>query len=102
MADSKHENVLFLRKLIGYWQGANQNQMPTLHDPLAILTTFQPELCTWETGRVEVETKGQPGVSYGLTSFKSDAKGTTKVAREVKSANAVDLFMTRVAAPPRK
>jgi hypothetical protein len=50
---------------------------------------------------VEVETKGQPGVSYGLTAFKAGAAGNVRVGKEVQAGSAVDLFMTRVGAAPR-
>jgi inosine-uridine nucleoside N-ribohydrolase len=101
MEDSKLENVQFLRKLIGLWQNGNPNQTPILHDPLAILVTIQPDLVDFVQGNVEVETKGAPGVSYGLTAFKPSASGKVRVAKEVRAGSAVDLFITRVLAAPR-
>lgn len=101
MDDSKLENVLFLRKLIGLWQNGKPEQRPILHDPLAVLVTIQPELVDFVQGNVEVETKGTPGVSYGLTAFKSNPAGTVRVAKEVRAGSAVDLFVTRVLAAPR-
>jgi purine nucleosidase len=101
MEDSKLENVLFLRKLIGLWQDGKPEQRPILHDPLAILVTIQPDLVDFVQGTVDVETKGTPGVSYGLTAFKSNPAGTVRVAKEVRAGNAVDLFITRVLAAPR-
>jgi purine nucleosidase len=102
MEESKLENVLFLRKLIGYWQGSNTTQAPILHDPLAILVAFEPSLVNTLAGRVRVETKGQPQVSYGLTSFRQESAGNVQVASEVKAAAVVDMFITRVIAAPRK
>ena len=102
MADSQYENVRFLRQLIGIWQGGNANQRPILHDPLAILVTFRPALIDTAQGVVTIETKGTPGVSYGLSMFKLDANGTVNVAREVRSVDAVNLFTERVIAPPRR
>lgn len=101
MAGSKFENVRFLRQLIGIWQGGKPEQRPILHDPLAILVTFRPSLIDTAQGLVTVETKGTPGVSYGLTAFKQDPAGTVRVAREVRSVDAVNLFAERVIAPPR-
>lgn len=101
MQKSPHPSVRFLRELIGYWQGGKTDKMPTLHDPLAILVTFQPSLVDYATGEVKVETHGQQGVSYGLTAFRAKPEGHVKVAREVRSGAAVDLFMSRVAAAPR-
>ena len=102
MADSQHENVRFLRQLIGIWQGGNATQRPILHDPLAILVAFRPTLIDTAQGTVTIETKGTPGVSYGLSVFKQDASGAVKVAREVRSVDAVNLFAERVIAPPRR
>jgi purine nucleosidase/pyrimidine-specific ribonucleoside hydrolase len=102
MEDSPHESVRFLRKLIASWQNGRLEQRPILHDPLAILVTFQPGLVDLETGNVQVETKGQPGISYGLTSFRASADGPVRVARDVRAGTAVDLFVTRVIAPPRR
>jgi inosine-uridine nucleoside N-ribohydrolase len=102
MDTSPHESVRFLRRLITSWQNGNAKQFPILHDPLAILVTFQPDLVELETGSVQVEVDGKPGVSYGLTAFKPGANGTVRVARDVKAGNAVDLFMSRVAAAPRR
>jgi inosine-uridine nucleoside N-ribohydrolase len=102
MEASPHESVRFLRRLITSWQNGNPKQFPILHDPLAVLVTFQPDLVDLATGTVQVEVDGKPGVSYGLTAFKASANGHVRVAREVKAASAVDLFMSRVAAAPRK
>jgi purine nucleosidase/pyrimidine-specific ribonucleoside hydrolase len=102
MAASPHESARFLRKLITSWQNGHEKQMPTLHDPLAILVTFRPDLVTMEKGSVEVETNGEPGISYGLTAFKRADNGPVQVARTVKSTEAVDLFLSRILAAPRK
>lgn len=102
MEDSKLENVRFLRALIGSWQNGSHEKQPILHDPLAVLVTIRPELVEFARGSVTVETKGQPDVSYGLTSFKAAKDGMVQVAREVKASEAVDLFVSRVIAAPRK
>jgi len=102
MEKSPYENVRFLRKLISSWQNGNAQQRPILHDPLAVLVSFEPTLVQTEKGAVEVETKGQPGISYGLTSFTPSSSGIVQVCRDVKASNAVDLFVSRVIAAPRK
>jgi purine nucleosidase len=102
MDGSPHEAVRFLRRLITSWQNGNAKQFPILHDPLAVLVTFQPDLVELAAGTVQVEVDGKPGISYGLTAFKAAANGKVQVAREVKAGNAVDLFMSRVAAAPRR
>ena len=42
MEKSPYENVRFLRKLISSWQNGNAQQRPILHDPFAVLVSFQP------------------------------------------------------------
>jgi purine nucleosidase len=102
MESSSFENVKFLRKLIGLWQNGNAEQRPTLHDPLAVLVTFRGDLIDTVQGKVTVETKGSPGLSYGLTVFRPDASGSVSVAREVRAMDAVNLFVQRVMAAPRQ
>lgn len=48
-----------------------RNAEITFHDPLAAAVIFQPELCTWETGRIEVELDDPK--RRGFTSFHPDA-----------------------------
>jgi inosine-uridine nucleoside N-ribohydrolase len=102
VADSPLETVQFLYKLIQLWQNGNPRQRPILHDPLAILVTVKPELIGTLTGTVNVETRGTPEETYGMTVFHKNAGGTVQVAQEVSSAAAIDLFLSRVLAPPRK
>ncbi|MBI1895700.1 MAG: nucleoside hydrolase [Acidobacteria bacterium] len=102
MDSSPHENVRFLRQLIGIWQNGKPERTPVLHDPLAVLATFQQGLVDLVHGNVTVETKGQRGISYGLTAFKSDPGGLVQVAKEVRAGVAVDLFVSRVIAAPRR
>jgi purine nucleosidase len=35
----------------------------TFHDPLAAATIFEPELCSYQQGTVEIDTKDMPGRS---------------------------------------
>jgi purine nucleosidase len=56
------------------------------HDPLAAVSIFDPTICTWERGRVEVE-PGQ-GRAGGMTHWKAEADGPHEVAMEVDA----DLF----------
>jgi inosine-uridine nucleoside N-ribohydrolase len=101
VADSPLEPVQFLYKLIQLWQNGNPQQRPILHDPLAIAATVKPDLISTVTGTVNVETHGMPEETYGMTVFHKDAKGTVRVAQEVSSAAAIDLFLSRVLAAPR-
>jgi purine nucleosidase len=102
MDASTLEPVRFLRRLIGIWQEGKPDRMPILHDPLAVAVAFQPDLVRLETGRVEVETRGQPGLTYGMTLFRRDPKGLVQVASEVQARRFLDLFMSRILSPPRR
>ncbi len=93
--------VRFLMQLIHLWQGANPGHLPILHDPLAIAVTDRPGLVTLRAGRVEVETRGTPHETYGMSVFHPDPAGNVRVAEEVDSAGVVDFFLDRVLAPPR-
>jgi purine nucleosidase len=102
MDSSPLPNVKFLMQLIHLWQGANNKQRPTLHDPLAIGMTIRPSLIHLETGQVEVELKGEKGKTYGMTLFHADPKGTTKVASQVEASSFIQLFLERVVQKPRE
>ncbi|MDP8983323.1 MAG: nucleoside hydrolase [Acidobacteriota bacterium] len=102
LADSPVPGVRFLRRLISIWQSENENRLPVLHDPLAIAITVKPNLVTLASGAVEVETKGTPGRTYGMTLFHKDPAGKVQVAEEVNSAGLVDFFIERLLASPRR
>ncbi len=53
----------------------------TLHDPLAAMAIFYPDLCSYERGCVSVETKAEQ--SMGGTTFSSSPNGYVEVARSV-------------------
>jgi len=53
----------------------------TLHDPLVAMTVFYPDLCTFERGRVRVETEAD--ADMGGTSFTQDETGNVEIARTV-------------------
>ena len=94
-------SVKFLYELIRIWQGENPGARPVLHDPLAIAVAVKPGLVTTAQGRVTVETRGAIDQTYGMTVFHKDPAGQVQVAQEVSSADAIDLFLTRVLAAPR-
>ncbi len=99
--DSPLPTVRFLMQLIRLWQGANPGHLPILHDPLAVAVAVKPDLVFTQTGAVEVETRGTPDRTYGMTLFRRDPAGNVSVANEVNSAAVVDFFLSRVLAPPR-
>lgn len=53
----------------------------TLHDPLAAVSVFHPELCGFETGSVRVETEQESDM--GATTFTANPGGNVEVARAV-------------------
>ncbi len=53
----------------------------TFHDPLAAVALFEPDLCDYTAGRVEVELAGERVA--GMTHFTPDAAGRAHIAMEV-------------------
>lgn len=51
------------------------------HDPLAAAALFEPDLCTYETGRIEVELSSPR--TAGMTHWQADPIGPHKVAKGV-------------------
>ncbi len=88
----------FLRDLVEFWHRGHPEpkHLPILHDPLAIAVVFQPDLIRTETGVVAVETRGQPGRTYGMTLFRRDPNGGTRAASGVEARRFMDLFMDRI------
>ena len=88
----------FLVQLIGLWQEKNPSQMPTLHDPLAVATVIRPNLIETQSGSVQVETSSP--LTNGVTVFHGGS-GDTHVATDVNVRAFLDLFVSRLSAPPR-
>ena len=53
----------------------------TLHDPLAAVSIFYPEICQFERGSVQVETRLESNM--GGTTFIPSQKGNVEIARTV-------------------
>ncbi|WP_434756532.1 nucleoside hydrolase [Paenibacillus amylolyticus] len=53
----------------------------TLHDPLAAVSIFHPDVCEFEKGFVRVETQEES--LMGATSFRADPNGNVEISREV-------------------
>lgn len=84
----------FLYQLIQLWQKDNPGKFPTLHDPLAVATAVRTTLVETQTGTVTI-------APNGATLFTPGDKPGTRVAKEVNVREFLDLFLTRLAAPPR-
>jgi purine nucleosidase len=116
-----HPAARFLVQLIELWQGGRPDRYPTLHDPLAVAVAFLPSLVETQLGWVEVEISGTTA-TRGLTIFTpaadipgrymplfpistrlpKDVPATTRVAKQVKVREFLDLFVERLAAAPRR
>lgn len=57
----------------------------TLHDPLAAVCVFHPDVCRFERGNVQVETELESNM--GGTSFTPSSKGNVEIARIVNREN---------------
>jgi inosine-uridine nucleoside N-ribohydrolase len=67
----------------------------TFHDPLAAACVFEPELCTYEPGRVEVELDGNiPGRTVPLAALPGARKD--QLARTVDAARFFDHYFATV------
>jgi purine nucleosidase len=98
---SQLPSAQFLYKLIRIWNGSKDEKLPVLHDPLAVGVTFRPGLVSVVSGSVEVETRGEPDRTYGMTVLRREANGKIRVAEEVSSREFIELFLERVLGPPR-
>ena len=64
----------------------------TFHDPLAAATIFDPSICRFERGRVDVNLTSK--VLAGQTAWKRDANGLHEVALEVNPQRFFDQFFS--------
>jgi len=73
-----------------------QRSSITFHDPLAAVALFEPDLCRYERGCVEVETTGRLA---GLTHWLPDQAGPHAVATEVDAARFFERYFAVATAP---
>jgi inosine-uridine nucleoside N-ribohydrolase len=97
--NAKSPSAQFLYKLIQLWQKDKQDQMPTLHDPLAVAAALRASLI--ETSAVSVDVDVASPETGGTTTVRADPLSATRVARSVNTREFLDLFLERVTAPPR-
>jgi purine nucleosidase len=64
----------------------------TFHDPLAAVTLFDEEVCSYERGQVAVELISQPLV--GMTHWTATSSGPHEVALSVDPARFFDQFFS--------
>ncbi len=86
--DAKQARVLLnsdsdLMKAVFSFGGAwlEKSEKLTLHDPLAAVSVFHPDICRFERGNVQVETDLENNM--GSTSFVPSQKGNVEIAQTV-------------------
>ena len=67
----------------------SSNQL-TLHDPLAAVSVFYPDICRFEKGTVCVET--QKVNDMGATGFSADSNGNVEIAKSVEQEQFYDIL----------
>lgn len=78
----------------GTEQGPSMHFLPMLHDPLAVMTIFKPDICTMQVGTATVELVSQK--AFGFTYFDRQENGPHEVCFTVKSREALDLWFERI------
>jgi inosine-uridine nucleoside N-ribohydrolase len=81
--------------LIATWAGNTQN-MPVLHDPLALAVALQPGLVETESLALDVVTS--PGPGHGITCIVRDGRPPVDVALRVDGPRFVDWFTAQLSA----
>lgn len=76
----------------GVW--FEENKLMTFHDPLAAVTIFEPEVCTFSKGQVEVEllSPGLGGFTYFSEAKNPGEPSPHEVALEVNAARFFDRY----------
>jgi purine nucleosidase len=62
----------------------------TLHDPLAAVSVFHPDICLWRRGMVQVETEDE--ATMAATAFAPDAQGWIEVAYQADIERFYSIF----------
>jgi purine nucleosidase len=106
LKQSVHPSGPFSARLIDPWNGHRADQLPTLHDPLAVAVAVRASMFAAQRGRVQVETASP--LLYGLTLFTprdrvpKGAAGDTLVAHDVVPPQFSKFFMERLTPEPKK
>nr|WP_145163664.1 nucleoside hydrolase [Paenibacillus terrae] len=66
----------------------------TLHDPLAAVCIFHPDVCQFEKGYVQVETNEE--TFMGATSFRAAQDGNVEISREVDAERFYQILSSRL------
>lgn len=90
LATASTRRAKIVSRLTDLWRADNDGALPTLHDPLAVLSVFD-DCVQWENKRIEIGTCGQ---ERGVTKV-VDGPPNARVAVDVDEKRAVELFMQR-------
>lgn len=72
----------------------------TLHDPLAAVSIFYPDICRFERGQVQVETEQE--TAMGSTSFLPSSNGNVEIARTVDRERFYRILSSTLCGEPGK
>lgn len=73
------------------WFDSGRDEI-TFHDPLAAVTIFEPDLCQYALGQVEIATSG---LMEGFTLFNPDAPASHEIAIDVDAERFFDRYFSR-------
>lgn len=88
-----HPLVRNLCKAIDIWM-RQAKRLPSLYDPLTLISLLHPEMLQWRQGKVAVELRGDS--TYGYATFVEDDWGPHRVAWGVDSEAVIELFLSRL------
>jgi len=89
------EPTRWLMRLTEVWQRRTQ-QLPMLHDPLALAVAIDPGFVTTQSLALDVVTAQGPG--YGMTCILEDTVPSVEVALDVNGARFLDWYIDQVIA----
>ena len=90
LAAASTRRARIVSRMTDLWRADNDNHLPTLHDPLAVLSLFD-DCVQWENKRIEIGLCGEERAVTKVVEGESNAR----VAVDVDEKRAVELFMQR-------
>lgn len=90
LAAASTRRAKVVARMTDLWRADNENHLPTLHDPLAVLSVFD-DCVQWENKCIEI---GLCGEERGVTKV-VDGPPNARVAVDVDEKRAAELFMQR-------
>ena len=90
LAAASTRRAKIVSRMTDLWRADTDGALPTLHDPLAVLSLFD-DCVQWENKRIEI---GLCGEERAVTKV-VDGEPNARVAVDVDEKRAVELFMQR-------